>query len=366
MKNQDKAIQKPVNKNKIKNIFVFKKDETKNSLEYFNLNYSTNYLKQIKTRPMTILAILISSLIFNIAFVFFLSRAKTIPSGLASIPSLLSYVFLSLKPYFAIFYFLINLPLFLFFYKKIKKTFLYSTFFWMICQIGWEQLWHIEPLYDFIYSNTSVKENWSVSDGTDLWLIFFYTIIGAILVGISSSLIWKFGGSTGGTDIIAYYFSTTRKKSVGSMMMVLSSSISATALITLYIISTQGLVKDESSKVLQIFGINTFATILYIFIVSFVVNKIYPKYKKVLITIYTTKSEEITNHLNKIKYWHSFNIWEGTSGYTSKKTQKIESIALVLEVKSIVKEIKNIDPDSFISLRNINIALGKFDSVRVD
>ncbi|CAT04889.1 Uncharacterised protein [Mesomycoplasma conjunctivae] len=59
---------------------------------------------------------------------------------------------------------------------------------------------------------------------------------------------------------------------------------------------------------IQLFGIKTTAILVYSFITTKIVNKIYPKFGKTLLTIYTKKPEEVLAHLEKVNYWHPCNI----------------------------------------------------------
>ncbi|UWV79618.1 YitT family protein [Mycoplasmopsis felis] len=53
------------------------------------------------------------------------------------------------------------------------------------------------------------------------WSDIIYSIVGALFIAFGISLSWKAGGSTGGTDIIAYYFSMKSKKSIGHILSII-------------------------------------------------------------------------------------------------------------------------------------------------
>ncbi|WP_434337058.1 hypothetical protein [Mesomycoplasma conjunctivae] len=50
---------------------------------------------------------------------------------------------------------------------------------------------------------------------------------------------------------------------------------------------------------IQLFGIKTTVIVIYCFITTKIVGKIYPKFGKILLNIYTKKPEEVLAHLKK-------------------------------------------------------------------
>lgn len=320
-------------------------------------------LSFVKMHPIGIIAMFFSSLIFNFGINFFIIRSQAIPTGLTAIPTVLVYIFSDFKPFFSFIYFAVNLPLLVFFFFKVKRSFIYLTATWMIFQIIWERIFNITEVSNFLMYHTEFVKGWNIKMEHNNWLVLFYTLIGAILSMIGIGISWKFGGSSGGTDIISYYYSTRKHKSIGTMMMLFSILIGIISFITIYII---GHFKQLENPIRQLFGLRTISTLIWIFTLSIGVNIIFPKYKKVLITIYTTQSVEIIQHLNSISYWHSFNTWEGVSGYTGRKVNKIETIILLLEINYLTREVKNIDPKCFITKRDISIVTGKIDTTKID
>ena len=105
---------------------------------------------------------------------------------------------------------------------------------------------------------------------------------------------------------------------------------------------------------------------MYLTVYSFILNKYYPKYKKVRIEIYSNKIEEICEHLKLNGYVHSYNIFYGVSGYTHKQFGKIETIALYLEKDFIFDASKKVDKFAWICTSNIHDLKGDFDTSYID
>ncbi|MGZ9454152.1 YitT family protein [Mycoplasma sp. AC157] len=350
------------------NTFIKKIKKLENELINTGDNNPKNFIDVCKKKPFSIFMMLVSSFLFTFSIVIVLAKAKTIPSGLTAIPTLITYIFSETKHYFSLLYLALNLPLIILFWKHLKRSFMYLTIIWMIFQNLWNLFFNITVVHDFLSNHITVEsDNWDVVKAlelnTDLWPILYYTFLGSVLIGVSIGLAWKFGGSSGGTDFISYYYSTKKRKPIGKILFSISISI---AFVSLVLFGTLGYFNIGEGKIHKILGIQVVSTIMYIFLTSMIVNLIYPKYKKVELTFHTSEPEKILAHLKVMKYWHSYNLWEGISGYTGKPTYKIKTIALYLEVKYIVNELKNVDPSIWISIKPVLETSGLFDTSRIE
>ncbi|QZE12569.1 YitT family protein [Mycoplasma sp. Ms02] len=342
----------------------------------------TSFLKRYGLR---ILAIFIASIIFNFGVQVFLIRSETVPSGLTGIPVLINLLSPATKPYSAAIYLLVNIPLIVTFGIRIKRSFTLLSVLFMLFQnltififikFPWVQ---IEPGESAVYDHWTfvfnlVQKNWNAlpneyAKNPETWPILLYGAIGAVFVGAGVGITWKAGGSTGGTDFIAYYFSTKTKKSVGSVLNVISIIGALTFLVILktYKLTHEKEFLEEARKYnpewqMPIIGMSEISTLAYILINNTVVNLIYPKYKKVKMTISCADPTNILAYLRLINYWHGYEVIEMTSGYTGKKIYRIESVMLFLETKNLMLDIKKVDPNSFISITPINVVKGNFNT----
>ena len=107
-------------------------------------------------------------------------------------------------------------------------------------------------------------------------------------------------------------------------------------------------------------------TVIYLILFTVIVNKFYPKYKKVKVEIYTSKVDWVCEHFKKIGYIHSYNIFYGISGYFHNEFAKIETIALYLEKDWLFEEVKKVDSNAWICTSNIHDLNGEFDTSSVD
>ncbi|UUD35922.1 YitT family protein [Mycoplasmopsis citelli] len=357
-----------------------------------------------------VLLVLAAAFVFNFAIQIFLSRGDTVPSGWTGVPTLLQILIKELRPYFALIFLGANLPLFIIFWNKVKKSFLYLTLTFMISQILANLIFTQSAVYEFITSlinlvpdtldidsfkdkasvqqalarldiNPSLLNNKNIdsisytdkiallkiqwySEGRT-WPILLYCSIGAFFVGISVALAWKGGGSTGGTDIIAYYFITKTKKSIGGLLS-LFGIITASLFLVIWGFVQPNIASSDQKNYPPIFGARELSTFMYILISNLVVSLIYPKYKKMKMVIVSNDIEKIINYFKAIEYWHSYQIVDFTSGYDGTTKYKVETVVLLLESKNLICDLKLIEPNAWISLIPVKEVVGKFNTQYVE
>ncbi|MGL5617585.1 MAG: YitT family protein [Metamycoplasmataceae bacterium] len=289
--------------------------------------------------------------------VIFLVQANIVPSGVSSISQTLLYFFSNLRPYVTLIYFALNVPLILFFWKKIKKQFIFLSLLFMLFNALWG---FILGEYGKPISNLFVIiKDWDINSidipNYSTWPIFVYVCLGLLINSIAASAAWKLGASTGGTDIVAYYFSTKSKKNVGNFLWMISILLSFGSIIALFL----------GGKYEAFFGIRTICSVFYILLSSFIINNLYPKYKKVLVRVDSKKYQKLVVELNQ-NYCHAFKIEENVSGYTNQKNYTIETVMLLLEYKDFKKQILLIDENAWITRMSIEDLSGNFDYSNVE
>ncbi|WP_438341330.1 YitT family protein [Mycoplasma sp. 3341] len=210
---------------------------------------------------------------------------------------------------------------------------------------------------------SALNPNFNVS--VETWPIIIYTLAGALLGGTAAAIAWKNSGSTAGSDVIIYYISKVKKMSVGKVSFFVACMFAGFSILMIGGVELGGLVKDHPWN-LSTFVVRVISTILYIGVYNLLITFIYPKYRKIKITIYTTKINEICEHFKAINYWHGYNIVKDRSGFTGMEKERIETIALFLEQQILEKEILKIDPKAWISVQPIMRIRGDFDTKTVD
>lgn len=309
-----------------------------------------------------IIMLLVASFLFAFGTIIFLTQANTIPSGVSSISQTLFYFFVEIKPYITLIYFGLNVPLILFFWNKVKKSFIIWSIVFMLLNSFWGFILgeYGKPINDLFvvikgwniddYINSKPEDNYST------WPIFVYTSLAIFTNSIGATIAWKCGASTGGTDIVAFYFSTKKKINVGRFLSIIAIVISFFSVIALYF----------GHKYDSLFGIRTICSLYYILMSSFFINLLYPKYKKIVMRVDSKKYEKLVDYFRESKYCHAFKIVESTSGYTGQKNYTIETVMLLLEYKEIKNQLIKIDPNVWITKSLINDQLGNFNYSKLE
>lgn len=125
------------------------------------------------------LGLAFGALIYTIGLDVFLVPNHVIDGGVVGI-ALMAAQLTGIS--FSVFIIILNIPFFIFGYKKIGAFFTVSSLFSILCLSGWSNFIHYEPV---------------TSDP------FLSTIYGGIIIGLGVGLIIRWGGSLDGTEVLA-------------------------------------------------------------------------------------------------------------------------------------------------------------------
>ena len=329
----------------------------------------------VKKNFKKILIIIVCALFYSFGQVHFLIKAASVPDGVEAISVSLAYILPILSPYLTILYLGLNIPLIIFFWKKVKKPFMITTLIFLCSNAVFGFIFGLAPVEDFFTEHVFViKEGgWETVDGTtnyvrDAWPCFVYIILTVAFCSPAAAIVWKLGSSTGGTDLIAYYISNKFKKPVGNFLMITGVSMATIGILFLFICkkTLPTSFANHINGFKHILGPQTICTYLYILLNGFVINLIYPKYKKVKLRIDTKDPEKITSFFKTIGFWHPYKIESSISGYNRETVYSIESIVLLLESDDIAWKIKKVDSNAWISISPVSKIYGRFNYSKID
>ncbi|WP_406613770.1 DUF2179 domain-containing protein [Mycoplasma corogypsi] len=99
---------------------------------------------------------------------------------------------------------------------------------------------------------------------------------------------------------------------------------------------------------------NFVATVLTNIVYIIVLNKLYPKFKLVRVEIFSNLSEEIKNKINSDrKIVTGMTMFKAEGGYKGEEFTVVTSIALFRHVMRLIKDVRKVDPDAFISISDV-------------
>jgi len=176
---------------------------------------------------------------------------------------------------------------------------------------------------------------------------FMCAIIGGIMAGASAGLILSQGGSTGGTDIIAMMINKYRNYSPGQLLLTLD----------LIIISSSYFISNSIEQV--VYGFVAMGVSAYCVDMAIEGAK-----QSVQIFIFTKKHEEIRNEV-VLNLDQGLTVLEAKGGYSQQDVKVLMLLAKKKDSQAILKMVKIVDPDAFISMGSVMGVYGQgFDKIK--
>ena len=274
-----------------------------------------------RVKPKNILMLTLAGIINAIGITFFLAPVKLYDSGISGTSMLLSQITpLNLS----VFLLLLNIPLFLYGYKKQGKLFtvyaiytiaIYSITAWLITDILPIDVNFASPLA-----------------GTDLLLC---ALFGGVISGIGSGFAIRFGGAMDGIEVMAVIFAKRIGISVGTFVMIYN--------MLLYIAA--GIIFGD--WILPLYSIVAYAASLKT--VDFIVDGI--DHAKCAIII-TEKSEEVCKALSDTFESGTTKI-NAVGGYSNREKTMVYFIVNRFQVVRLKELVHSIDTNAYITISEV-------------
>ena len=274
-----------------------------------------------RVKPKNILMLTLAGIINAIGITFFLAPVKLYDSGISGTSMLLSQITpLNLS----VFLLLLNIPLFLYGYKKQGKLFtvyaiytiaIYSITAWLITDILPIDVNFASPLA-----------------GTDLLLC---ALFGGVISGIGSGFAIRFGGAMDGVEVMAVIFAKRIGISVGTFVMIYN--------IGLYIVC--GIIIE--SWILPLYSIVTYAAALKT--VDFIVEG-FDRAKCAMIV--TTEADEVCNALTEA-FETGITKVEAIGGYSNSPKTMVYFVVNRFQVVKMKEIVHDIDPKGYIIISDV-------------
>ena len=185
-------------------------------------------------------------------------------------------------------------------------------------------------------------QNFTAENGKLMCVIF-----AGAMVGMGIALTFAQGGSTGGTDIIALILNKFYRISPGTVMLVLDLIIIASSLLI-----PNGAPLSERLLVL-VYGYVLTAITNYT--LDMILNG---RRQSVQLFVFTDYYEVLTDRIcNEIH--RGVTLLDSQGGYSKHSGKLVVVIVKRTETSKILKLIKDVDPDAFVSIGNVTEVYGK-------
>ena len=187
-------------------------------------------------------------------------------------------------------------------------------------------------------------------------------LFAGICTGISSAIAFKWETSAGGFDIISYYVSLRKSTTAGKYGIIINSIIIGSFTI-LTAIKCGGEPVTISKITLEPWSVavaGMWFSIVYLFTVMLVIDFINVRNKKVQIQIITSNPNLPRFLLASIP--HGATVVKATGAFSGEDRLMIYMVVSSLEMKHVIKTIREIDGHAFINVTPLNQVYGHFYS----
>jgi len=170
--------------------------------------------------------------------------------------------------------------------------------------------------------------------------ILLSSIIGGALYGASIGMLIRFGGSTGGTDIVSLIMAKMKNYQVGFLNTCMNFMV----------VCLSGLV----------FGWNiTLYTVIAIYVAGRAVDMVYTTQNKLTLTIITEKYHDLSEALIRL-HSRGVTISDAEGAYTHQPKKVLTTVITRFELNETKHTIKEVDPKAFVNITQTMEVMGRF------
>ena len=275
----------------------------------------------------------------------FLVDARVVPGGVSGLSMALHYLSESRLPVGLVMW-LFNIPLYIWGVKALGKQFGFRTF------LGFSSN---AFFVDFLRGSIPYLGGLKLHEYSSVIALrqddfLLYVLVGGVLLGIGLGIIFKFKGSTAGSDILAAISQKRWGIKPGTTFMVVDCIVILAAGTVIHL---KGLAFDRPVLTLTLYAL------FLLFISSKIIDVIIEGFdyaKSALIV--STKSKEISNMIMRDLSRGATAI-EARGLYKKQKREVLYTVVSRKEIGLLIDTVKKIDPDAFVIVNNVHEVLGK-------
>ena len=289
--------------------------------------------------------ITVGAALMSIGIGVFLVDARVVPGGVSGLAMAVHYLSDNTIP-IGLMIWVFNVPLFLWGLKELGKRFGIRTFVGFTLNSFFIDLFRGEiPGLKFI----KLQESPTIQDLLKNDFLFLI-LVGAALLGAGLGLIFKFRGSTAGSDIVAAIMQKRYGVKPGQAIMIIDFLVIATAGL---IIGLKDLSPDRPALSLTLYAV--FLLFISARIIDIIIDGF--DYARAAYII-SDKYERITNAImNELSRGATAIKTRGL--YKNVEREMILTIVPLKELSKLTDLIKEIDPDAFVIINNVHEVLGE-------
>lgn len=290
-------------------------------------------------------AILLGSAMMAAGIGIFLVDARVVPGGVSGLAMAMHYLSGNIIPV-GILIWSLNIPLFLWGLKELGKDFAMRTFVGFSLSSFFIDLFRGDiPGLNFI----RLQDTQTVKDLYNNDFLFLI-LIGAVLLGLGLGIIFKFKGTTAGSDIVASIMHKRFGMKPGQAIMTIDFFVIALAG---FIIEVKNLSPERPALSL------TFYAIFLLFISSRLIDIIidgfdYARAAYIISDKYEDISNKIMNNLGR-----GVTAVKTRGVYRNVEREMLLAVVPLREVTKLVDAVKEVDPSAFVIIYNVHEVMGE-------
>lgn len=170
--------------------------------------------------------------------------------------------------------------------------------------------------------------------------VFLIAVFGGVITGLGASFALHGNASGGGSDFIALYISNKTHQSAWNYILYGN--------ITLLIIA--GLLFGWEQALYSM---------IFQFVATQTINSMHNRYKLVGLRMFTAIPDKVIDTILQHSRHGITKLW-GEGGYTKKPRAMVYMVVNAYEANDVIQLARNVDPDIFIDLSNIEKVYGRF------
>ncbi|MBK7867537.1 MAG: YitT family protein [Ignavibacteriales bacterium] len=286
----------------------------------------------------------LGALIMALGISIFLVDAKVVPGGVSGLSMALYYLTDGAIP-IGIAIWVLNIPLYLWGLKELGKSFGIRTFFGFTLN---------SFFIDFLrgdfpgLSMIRLQDTQTVKDLLQNDFLFLI-LIGAVLLGVGLGLIFKFGGTTAGSDIVAAILKKKYGVKPGQAIIMIDIFV---ILLAGFIIDQKGLSVERPALSLTLYAV------FLLFVSSRLIDIIidgfdYAKAAIIITDKHNEVGEAIMNELSR-----GATALKSRGLYRDVDREVIYTVVTNKELPVLTEIVHRVDPTAFLIINNVNEILG--------
>ena len=280
-------------------------------------------MERNKELIIKLVVVVIGAFLNAFAMNCFLIPANIYSSGFAGLAQLLANIITVFTPFTAttgILLAILNIPVIILAWKKVGRSFTYFSFLSVGIMTFFLEVLPVDPIF---------------SDD-----ILLNAVFGGLIAAVGIGMTLKFGGSTGGLDIIALVLSRSKGKPVGTYFLLFNAIIVITA----------G----------QLFGMEkALYTLINLYVTTRVIDSVHTSHVKLTAMIITTKGEELSKQIHS-KLVRGITKMDARGAFTNQDKDVLMIVLSRYELYDLERIIKKVDPKAFTNVVQTVDVLGEF------